>query len=416
MAAITPFVEMTEHRLNHVELNATLVGLGEFGTLTELPPLSVAHANLTRTVWIRRLLEQALSTRRYTVVQATEGTNAGELVFRLDRALPKNEIPWMPATRDWQEFALWGEAGKMACPTWDLPAGALEVGGACPGADAGQTVVTAAKRLSQLTDAAGNSVSRGGHCGSAFIPNPPPGSAKRIELREKDTICGQCYALEGQYPSPHVQAGEIIRYWWCQAMFDQGRQKEWVETMVRSMQLLRYPLTPQGIMPVRLHSSGDFFSIRYAEGWIEVANRLHALDPRVTMWAPTRTWAAQGWGTAWPTLLGQLRTNGQAQPNLVVRASAYHVGDAAPTEVVAGNAKGSTSLLEHDNQTGPLDGGRSKDPRYEWNCQVYALEGKVDGAGKRISKTCENADNPEGGVHCRVCWAHPELRVNYTTH
>mgnify|MGYP001615054810 CR=1 FL=1 len=98
-----------------------------------------------------------------------------------------------------------------------------------------------------------------------------------------------CYATAGNYPSPHVQAAEIIRHWWCKSMIHgtPNRTQEWVDTVVRSMQLLKYPYYRSGIMPVRIHSSGDFFSPAYALAWVQVANSIWALDKRIVPMIPT---------------------------------------------------------------------------------------------------------------------------------
>ena len=115
MSAITArLTEVTELAKPEDKAVEGLRGLGAFaGLLEELPVLGVAHAGLTRMVWIRRVLENFLSQRRYTIEQGLSGGNAGQLVFRLDQMMPKNVVPWMTAARDWNEFGLWGESGKM---------------------------------------------------------------------------------------------------------------------------------------------------------------------------------------------------------------------------------------------------------------------------------------------------------------
>lgn len=408
MAAVTGRLEQTVRMLGDEPTESQLAGLGSLNTF---PPLAHAHAGLTRMVWVRQLLANFLAQRRYSIVRKEKGEKAGELVFKLDRPMTKEEVPWMTATDDHAEFSLWGEAGKMACPTWDLPAGGVTVGGACPGADLGQTVVDPRQRV--LRAAQKN--------GKLYVPNAVPGFKEHVELREAETICEGCYAMEGQYPSPHVQCGEVIRYWWLRSMLDARRDDEVVSTIVASMRLLKYPMAPQGIMPVRIHSAGDFFSQRYADVWIEVANRVWRLDPRIVMWAPTRTWAAPGWGAYWQRALEKLESQKHGRPNLVVRASAYHFNDPAPGKLHARNAMGSTSLFAKSSgmPTANRDDvavGHSSDPRADWHCQVYALEGLKDANGKRIGLTCANARDPDGNLGCRACWTKTEMRVQYTAH
>lgn len=469
MSSVTPLIEYGEHKVkteNEVETERALEGLGEFslgglGKLKDLPPLAASHASLTRTLWIRRLLERALATRTYKVVQSwdiTEGgakaASYGEMAFKLDRPMDRNEIPWMTAAfKSYGTFSMWGETAKMACPSFDLPAGGAEAGGACPGADAGQSIISYTKRMTQLSDVDGNPLgcSRDGNPLTAYIPNVPPGERERVALRERDTICSQCYATAGNYPSPHVQAAEIIRYWWCKSMLAAGRTQEWVDTVVRSMQLLKYPWYRSGIMPVRIHSSGDFFSPAYARAWVQVANRIWALDRRIVMWAPTRSWAAAGWGdeagsteAKWREIFGQLVSARERPelPNLVLRASAYHVGDNAPGQMVpgtrgtarfpvvdrtgtrfvehehellvGGTAVGTTSLLAEGAGRPTAEGPDFRanrgadDYRRDFDCGVYA-----EGAG---AHDCNAAFGIDGQRGCRVCWTHPQVRVNFTTH
>lgn len=405
-----------------VEEQATRVsGLGSFaglgGALKQLPTVPQSHASLTRTVWVRRVLEQWASQQRFTVARGEGGANAGQLVLKLSGApMPKNVVPWMTAVSDYQEFSLWGESGKMNCPTWDLPAGGLYVGGTCPGADAGQTVIDPAKRRASL-------VADGS--GRFFLRQTPPGVSAPPEMKEGGTICSQCYAFEGNYPSPHVQLGEVLRYWWVRSMLEQGRASELVDTLVLSMKLIRYPETPYGILPVRIHSAGDFFSKDYAKVWCDVADELWRMGgnaARVRMWAPTRTWAQWGNGF-WAEQLGSLASvrDGQA-PNLMVRASAYNFNDAAPGAFHPTNAAGSTSLMQSQEEPRlarnaaagiPTSSGEAFRPvpgeaRYDWACPTYSIE--------QDKHTCSNATNPEGGVHCRACWVRPEWRVQYTAH
>lgn len=410
------------------DVTAQLGGLGDFGRpMKALPTLAQMHANLTRMVWIRRVLELWAAQRRFQVVQSAEpGANSGQLVFRLDQPMPKAVIPWMTATRDWYEFALWGESGKMACPTWDLPAGGLSIGGSCPGADAAQTVTPPERRRGRMVDIQTKIheleqrgdprvvvLQRAYEQGRRFIlPADAPGTGP-VAIREEATVCESCYAFEGNYPSPHVQMGEVLRFWWVAEMLRRGRLDELVDTLVLSMQLLRYPATPMGILPVRIHSAGDFFRYEYAEAWVAVANRLWdagGASATVRMWAPSRTWASPGWVERWPELVAKLHG-----PNLIVRPSAYHFDDIAPEALSEGGPRGSTSLMESTDASRPRGQFRAPpgQPRYDWACPTYALEEE--------KHVCSNATAPPGegdaqGKHCRACWTHPEWRVQYTAH
>jgi len=284
----------------------------------------------------------------------------------------------------------------MRCPTWDLPAGAPPVGGSCVGAIAGQSVVEPQLRVAQLAVVDG----------LYTLPAREPGTGKVIPFREfgrAGPICGHCYASAANYLSPHVQAGELVRLWWSRrcSQTEAGRS-EWVRTIVRAMEALGYTVE-HGIKPVRLHSSGDFFSPAYAGMWIAVANELWALDRRIKIWAPTRTWAARGWAETWNRLLPELASvRAGHEPNLVVRASAFHLGDHAPGKLHPTNAAGTTSIFADNNQG-------DRDQRYSFNCGVYSLK-------PGVSHTCQNAAAPNGEHGCRACWTALDTRVNFTTH
>jgi hypothetical protein len=356
-----------------------------------VPELSYTHNGLTRMLWIRRELEDILAGTRVAVVDGGSlgrtGSAGARLYFTLDPSFEKYAIPWMPAANGLDSTAVIGKAGKMACPTWDLPAGSPLTGGSCPGATEGQSTIPV-----EIRDKAAR--------------------AAGVQVRIRETICQLCYASNGQYASPHVQVGEIIRYWWCrEQMATPEKIAAWVDTMVRAIQGEQFPdermidpRTGRPVLPMRVHSSGDFFSPTYARAWVEVCNRV----PEVMFWAPTRTWASASWNEHWRRILPALQHG-----NLVLRPSAYHTGDAAPSaqdHPWAGDypytATGTTALYRFDD-AGSTN-GVSNDPRYDWSCQTYAI---VDEA-----HSCPKARAPDGKIGCRVCWLRPDLRVNYTAH
>ncbi len=367
-----------------------------------LPQLESTHNGLTRMVWVRRTIESLLNGRNvYVADGATLGKDAPALrtplYFVVDPPFGKNEIPWMPAaTEEVRTVDLIGESGKMGCPTWDLPAGSPIIGGSCPAATAGQSIIPLDLRL------------RSQHA----VGQP-------VKLQE--AICQICYAESGNYASPHVQVGEMVRYWWCRQMLDgAGATAEtraaWVDTVVRAIEGTMFPderpidpRTGKPVLPMRIHSSGDFYSPEYAAAWVEVANRM----PEVMFWAPTRTWASPGWNRTWEKL-GPAIKHG----NLALRPSAYHTGDPAPSKDehpwpggYPYTSAGTTSIYTFDDANAGTDMAKptpSKDPRFDWSCRTYAI---LDDA-----HSCRNALAPDGKIGCRACWLHPDLRVNYTTH
>lgn len=361
---------------------------------------------LERMVWIRREIESFLAERQITLAQ-----HKGRMVFQLDKPIPQDLIPWFMGTDDVERAAVWGMAGKMGCPTFDLPAGGILVGGSCPGADNAQGIVPAANRAETERH------------GPPAVVSDGVAEDKRARIDLNKTICSYCYAFEGNYPTLRPQSGEIIRYWWTRTAVQDG---SFADLVVKAMlledtwpcwddvrddrdELFKY--RGKTLMPVRIHSAGDFWSPAYAEAWIEAANIL-AKNPAtqgVRMWAPTRTWEA--WGiNKWKSMLDGLDTNNeQGGPNLIVRASAYHVDDSAPGWLHPRNAMGSTSIWRDHNarrkwvkdaKSTRLEVDDSKsDPRFEFDCPIYTGD----------ANTCADA-------RCRACWMKPALRVNYETH
>lgn len=101
-----------------------------------------------------------------------------------------------------------------------------------------------------------------------------------------------CYACKGQFLYPSVQASHDAR-WRLTADLDR-----WVDLMITACAHRRI---------VRIHSSGDFYSLDYLRAWIDVARNV----PRCRFIVYTRVWQL------WPDALREL----DALPNVVVWAS-----------------------------------------------------------------------------------------------
>lgn len=419
MAAIVPFIETpaVEPPPNAVALAALADAGDRTAYVKEI--LQQSHAGLTRFYWNRLLLEEHLRTCRVWLER--DGSN--DIVFRIDRPIPRDVRPWkrISPTANVDRFNLFGaDNQKMACPTWDLPSGPPNTGGTCPGALAAQTTVPVDARRAHLT--------RSG----THLKAIPPGAEEPVPYKEAQSICVMCYAAEGSYDYGEIQAGEVIRYWWTNAMLkSEGGYREWVRIVAAGLLARSIPTyvdepddlgsnkvppelrTGRTLRPVRLHSSGDFFSKRYAEAWVDVCNVVGKADPSIVIWAPTRTWAAPGWQEMWPDVLRRLR-----RPNLVLRPSAFHIGDRAPDGLVEigrpGYSRGTTSLVGPGNEQGggtyqaafpeaiarPIASG---DDRRDWDCPVYSLHADGDLGSCAVAR-------------CRICWLRPDLRVNYTLH
>ena len=133
---------------------AGLDGLGR--VLSEQQKVQTTHTNLTRFYWTRKALEQALLNQMRNGVDSgfkvevdyganvgKGGENAGRFHLVLKPALSGLSVPWMEYEgKDFEAQRFFGSPAKMGCPSWDLPAGALQLGGTCVGAGAGQTTLS----------------------------------------------------------------------------------------------------------------------------------------------------------------------------------------------------------------------------------------------------------------------------------
>ncbi|SRR6266702_990355 len=382
MAAITPFVESPESPESLDVEQDDAPGLAGFGAIDTKALIEQSHAGLTRFVWNRWLIEDHLRTCKFWLEDTREG-----IVIRIDKPLPQNTRPWKlmsPGARA-DQFALFSVGNaKMATLSWDLPSGPPGVGGACPGAVAAQSVLPPAARAALLTP------------DRTHLKVIPPGATERVAFHEERTICAFCYAGEGNFDYTEIGAAMLARYWWTKDCMSSPAAKEnWITVMTDGVLRSPFPLQEckySGKMsrPVRVHSSGDFFAPSYAEAWMEVANRVNAIDSKFIFWAPTRTWASPNF--PWPKILAQ-----NTAKNFVVRPSAYHVGDHAPGELIAGSGKGSTSLITPPSpgQKSPsnfqrlfpealqngMPGPDNHDPRRDFDCVAAGSLVPIRGRG-----------------------------------
>lgn len=308
MSAIKPFLEEPEEEVIAAgEVSPALsnprdqflatrgVQLGR--AADKLEDLQASHTGLVRQLYTRQVVAQWLAERTITAGR----TGAGEYMLVLDEKFPGDLVGWA-TTNSTQNIRIWGEDNsKMACPSFDLPAGALQVGGSCPGAHQGQSTIRGnvegglnireapthglsgeALEVAEEQNALSREQSRMGYIGSA--------------------ICQSCYATGGNYLYTNKMLGEMVRYAWCFNATHSPNPKvvdDWVDIMVRSLSTLCYDGNARrkyGISPIRVHSAGDFFSDKYAAAWIKVMNRVgdpndEFYDPSIRFWAPTRTWA-----------------------------------------------------------------------------------------------------------------------------
>jgi hypothetical protein len=391
------------------EAGGGLAGLGktpeELGDSLEAEvtadAINVSHAGLEQMAWLRQAVSESLAGIPFHVEFAGR-----EVKLVLDGSIPANMTPWNPPTSTAQRnFSLLSWTSKMGTPSFSLPAGPPVMGGSCPGAAAGMTIVPLVTLRARANDV-------------AKVTGRP--------VRLAQAICQHCYAEGGQYATANVQVAQVLRYQWVQQALEDG---SFVDVMSWALQNADYRLnggteTVEELDPesgvtkkvkrqvrgerknqkfFRLHDSGDFFSEQYIAAWRAVADN----NPDVTIWAPTRAWAI-------PKLREAINTHNKGSQNLVIRPSAYHVNDPAfaVAELGPGFSAGTTvfkDMLKPSDTQGHVN---VPDAPYDWDCQAYTTDsGKV---------TCRDALAPDGVAGCRACWLHGKgndaLRVNYTLH
>lgn len=373
-------------------------------TREEVRTLSGSHVQLLRTHWTRLAVEWYA--RQCAFRHEWE---RGQLILRIVRSpakhngkpvIPQTAVPFSTGGTGVHYVPVWGLSNsKMDCPVFDLPAGPVSFGGTCPGAEMGQTTIPVPVRRAMLT-------------AEGLLRNPPPGRPP-VKLDEQKAICQSCYAEGGAFGYSDNQARMILRYWWARGMLQRPNGiEELAQLLTESIRALPFPSgAPGNILPIRLHSSGDFFSQDYASMWLRVADLLWQQGgdaQRVRFWAPTRTWAAGNWSAFWAAKLPRLLSAQDRSPNFMVRPSAYHFDDVAPEALAPGNAKGSTSMFQSRSTPNQFHANAAEKPFFDWRCPAYSVE---EGA-----HSCSNATNPRGGRHCRACWMYPAMRINYPGH
>lgn len=433
MAAIIPHLEVqtdvTPVERAYDMCTGTLHGatLGEDNPACPTPSavLADAHSGLLGMVFVRDAVFESLMTKQFSVQPGNlQGKDTRNIYLVLDRPIGPGPA-WNPATNpNVQQYQLLSWTSKMNTPSWSIPAGAPQIGGACPGAVAGQSVVPEAALIA-----------------GARLVNRGLRRAADAPVNLAAAICEHCYAVGGQYSTGQVQFAQLLRFLWARQAInfdvrapDGSPSTAFIETMVYAIHNADYKLNggtmkgegaevtqqlppePSGRRFFRLHDSGDFFEARYLQQWKEIANRL----PDITFWAPTRIWATS-WGTE------AVNDINRHPNNFIVRPSAYEVNEAGPTDLGPGWAGATTVIAVSQNlgmspereqyvyqhaqrfqpkMTGP-------DPRYDWNCQAYATND--------AKHTCRKAVAPPGiggpnGTGCRACWIAPNEIVNYSLH
>jgi hypothetical protein len=369
MAAILPHLEVpnqaTPAEDAYDRCASTLHGptLGE--DAPACPPVATVladlHAGLLNMVFLRDAVNLDFQGRAFTVRAGDKaGGDQRSVYLVLDEQVGAGP-PWSPSTDPKvRQYQLLSWTSKMNAPSWSIPAGAEQIGGSCPGAAAGQSVVEGAERAIKYVN-----------IGLGKPAGTPVNLAK--------AICQTCYATGGQYSTGHVQFAQNLRFAWVkEAIYvpaptpaeiraaevarEAGKaappptSTAFIETMVYAIANANYELAgsarlnkktglidveppePTGRKFFRIHDSGDFFNKDYLRQWKVVADRL----PDVTFWAPSRIWATK-WGVKAVNAINaprppghpDLRAAGLAEDplNLIIRPSGYEINEAGPVDL-----------------------------------------------------------------------------------
>lgn len=94
----------------------------------------------------------------------------------------------------------------------------------------------------------------------------------------------KCYAVKAWHAYPTVRVARTANYNACDA-----------ETFVEDVVAIITYLANTGKnknrkkIIVRIHESGDFFSEKYFDAWLEICRRIQAVDSRIVFWAYTKS-------------------------------------------------------------------------------------------------------------------------------
>jgi hypothetical protein len=389
-----------------------LHGLGDANPLTAHAwnSLQKSHSELVRMGFARQVTLDQLRERRYTVEARVNKKGVGTLTLVLDQ--PITGASWNAAGgQDIRRIDLLSWTSKMGCPSFSLPAGALEIGGACPGAVGGQSVVP--------EDAL--------RAGQAHVT-----AVTQMPVSISNSICEKCYATGGDYIYGSNVLAQSVRLMWVRAAL---KDKTFVDTMAWAVEHADYLLDGGKVEKntydperfegryFRIHDSGDFISRSYLAAWKQVADRFRDGPNKITFWAPTRVWATH-WGI---DAVNEINADAKHGSNLIIRPSIYHVNEQIPARNL-GLGWANWSVVYHQRVKTGLFQVRHKDatrgagaptaltdvPAYDWDCQAYTT---------KSSHTCRNARGPQdtgAGMHgddgCRACWVVPKASINYTEH
>lgn len=273
------------------------------------------------------------------------------------------------------------ETTKMGCYSWNLPAGPLRFGGACPGANMAFDV----DRVSQIDPMAGvrvrNAVRRAKTYAvgkyEAAVPKRNADIARRF-------ICNGCYAMKNSYGNPSTIVGMAWKRLWLRGFALPTGQ--FVPAMVGAIQVARQKCRkarkragndPRALASIahpdffRIHDSGDFFSREYLEAWLDICRAL----PDVHFWAPSRIWTTASLARDLERIIAQ----GKLPKNLALRPSGLFFDGPEPN--VPGLAGGTSSgQIVFEVKRGRIHLDIASTGPKTWGCPAYLPEVMGGGA------------------------------------
>ena len=356
--------------------------------------LEKEHQNLTRIVVLRQAANEALKGKKLRVED-------GRLI--ITPGLEEYQGPvWSPMPDVLDSYPLLSWTKKMQCPSFSLPAGAMQNAGSCPAATIAQTTVKSEDITDLETKQEALQVAYG-------RPKNLPLSKDEIPLWYALSTCQSCYAESDNYQRSNNVIGLSAIYSWTKQAVSNGT---FVDTMIETIENANYfqkEAAPDGGDPeadvphledtpykrfFRWHDAGDVFSEKYMQQIKQICDHFNpkkgGKGTPTLFWMPTRVWALE-------TSRDWVKVNDDPDTNLIVRPSSLHVNGTAPSAEAAGpgNMAGSTVYVAN------LAKAAKEAKHFDHDCPAANKEFETN--------TCRKA-------RCRACWTKPDEVINYRLH
>lgn len=383
-----------------------------------------AHAGLMNTAWIREALVKRLAGAKIWI----NYDKNGEPTIATDH--PPKGPAWNPSGGA-KKTTILGWTTKMGAPSFSLPAGAVTgMGGACPGATAGQTTSKPAARRALARELL--------PVLNEHLDNRPLAVVEQVDVTK--TICEFCYAEGGQYSTSGVQNAQLMRYAWAKRAIGRPGHlpgvSEFYSVMLDAIDAADFKLHLEpkqylGKRFFRIHDSGDMYTPAYLAEWKKITLYYHPLfggeglrfaqskDDEVIIeqpgeghpspvyfWAPTRIWAEGKNRVQLVKNVNGISVGGKPTwDNFSIRPSAYHINQHGPFIRLPGWASPTTVYDKTEKVEAEGTG-------FDWDCRAYSVENGPSCRGAMSDPEGEG----RGAQGCRECWLQRDKAVNYTLH